>query len=51
MTGDAIASYIEQGLVPPQSLTYTVSATTLVLNPSSDQVGLSGRTVFTASSY
>jgi hypothetical protein len=52
MTPDAIASYRNQGLVPPATTTYTVTATTLLLtSPDVQHVGI-GRgqgTTFTKS--
>jgi hypothetical protein len=48
MTSETLDSYIAQGMVPPRAVTYTVSSTSLVLNPSvRDKSGLSNRAVFT----
>jgi hypothetical protein len=47
MTEDGLTSYIEQGMLPPRSLTYTVTADTLTINPGVHDVGgLSGETAF-----
>jgi hypothetical protein len=45
MTDDAVTSYIAQGQVPPRAVAYTVTSTTLTLNPTvRDAVGLSNST-------
>jgi hypothetical protein len=50
MTADAVSSYIEQGTLPPMSLTYTADATTLVLTSKAGTgVGSSAGTTFTRS--
>jgi hypothetical protein len=50
MTADAVSSYIEQGTLPPMSLTYTANASTLVLSSKAGTgVGSSGGTTFTKS--
>ena len=54
MTEEAIASYREQGLIPPSTVTYSVTSTALVLNPgvsSNKAVGLSASTTFAKSDY
>jgi hypothetical protein len=52
MTADAVASYTDQGLIPPTTVSYTVTSTTLVLastgSPSAG-VGRSPGTTFTKS--
>jgi hypothetical protein len=50
MTADAVSSYIEQGILPPMSLTYTADASTLVLTSKAGTgVGSSAGTTFTKS--
>jgi hypothetical protein len=50
MTVDGVSSYIEQGMLPPMSLTYTANANTVVLTSKAGTgVGSSGGTTFTKS--
>lgn len=46
ITAEDVDGYIGQGLVPPKTVTYSVTSTTLILNPAIVGTNLSSRTVF-----